>query len=241
MKDNASPFSFFGKPFNGSDLYDVSDLPGIDAVIITHDHYDHLSYNTICKLRSKCKRFIVPLGVREHLETWGIDPANIIELDWWQQEMITKDISIIATPARHFSGRTFIRNKTLWCSYVLIIHGLRIYLGGDSGYGSHFKTIGERFGPFDLGILECGQYGKGWPQIHMLPEETIIAARDLETRTFMPVHWGKYVLSVHPWNKSVKRAYIAARDAGQNITVPRIGEYFEIGSPDLKDEWWNLD
>jgi L-ascorbate metabolism protein UlaG (beta-lactamase superfamily) len=241
LKANASPFKFFGKPFDGSDIIDVKDLPNIEIVVITHDHYDHLSYSTICELRGKCKKFIVPLGVGEHLEYWGVEPGRIIELDWWQQEIITSEVSIIVSSARHFSGRTLIRNKTLWCSFILMMNGLKVYLGGDSGYGVHFKTIGEKYGPFDLAILECGQYGKGWPHIHMLPEETVMAALDLKAQNLMPIHWGRYTLSLHPWNESIKRAITKAKDVGIRITAPRIGKCCEIGNSMEPDEWWNFE
>ena len=239
LNANASPFRFLIKSFNGSDIYSVKDLPNIDMVVITHDHYDHLCYSNIMELQQKCKRFIVPLGVGEHLEYWGIDPANIVELDWGQQVEVNTEVSMIATPARHFSGRTFTRNKTLWCSYVLMMQGKKIYLGGDSGYGVHYKTIGEKYGPFDLAILECGQYGYGWPQIHMIPEETVTATFDLRAKALMPVHWGRFAISQHSWNESVKRAYAAANDLKLRIVAPRIGEFFEIGLPFKQSEWWN--
>jgi len=240
LKANASPFRFFGKPFAGSDIYSINDLPFINLVLITHDHYDHLCYSNIRDLRDKCDRFIVPLGVGEHLEYWGVEPGKIRELDWWQQEVVNKEISVTATPSRHFSGRMLTRNKTLWCSYVLMINKFKLYLGGDSGYGIHYKRIGERYGPFDFALLECGQYGIGWPQIHMVPEETAAAAADLQAEVFMPVHWGRFALSLHPWNESIKRVFAAAKALKLNINVPGIGDCYEIGSPVKQMEWWDF-
>ncbi len=185
----ASPFSFMVKSFEGSDIYNVHDFPIIDILVITHDHYDHLNYPTIIKLKDKIGKIIAPLGVGAHLEYWGIDADKITELDWWDEKGISADIKFIATPARHFTGRTIKRNETLWTSYVLYMHGYKIFLGGDSGYDKQFKIIGDKHGPFDLAILESGQYGDAWPYIHMLPEETVQAAIDLQAKVLLPVHW----------------------------------------------------
>ena len=235
---HASPFSFFGAAFKGSDAYTVQDFPQIDLLVITHDHYDHLDYATVTRLFPKIQQAVTPLGVGAHLEYWGLDAAKITELDWWEGRTLDAGITITATPARHFSGRMFVRNKTLWASFVLQLHGHRLLLGGDSGYDAQFKIIGERFGPFDLAMLECGQYGDDWPSIHMKPEETVQAALDLRTRVLMPVHWGKFVLSLHPWNEPVKRVVVAAEKAGLPVATLRIGGTYAVGDEVGLDQWW---
>ena len=166
---NASPSRFFGKAFKGSDTYNAEDFPKIDLLVLTHDHYDHLDWPSIKKLDSKVKQVVTSLGVGAHLEYWGMAPEKITELDWWQKMEVSEKIEITATPSRHFSGRGFKRAQTLWSSFVLEIMGYRIFIGGDSGYDGSFKKINQRFGSFDLAFLECGQYGKYWPQIHMFP------------------------------------------------------------------------
>jgi len=236
---NASPFSFFGKAFPGSDAYDVDDMPDIDILIITHDHYDHLDFPTILKLHPRIKLIITTLGVGSHLEYWGIPAEKIRELDWWQSIDQNAHWRITATPARHFSGRSLVRNKTLWSSFVLETDGRRIYLGGDSGYDDHFVNIGRHYGPFHAAILECGQYGKNWPYIHMFPEQTVQAAVDLRAAVLIPVHWGKFVLSVHEWNEPVKRAFVKAVEVGMAIATPRIGEALRIGDPVIPNKWWD--
>lgn len=255
---DASPVSFFAKAFPGTDVYGVDDMPDtVEALLLTHDHYDHLDYPTIRCLKERVTHFYTALGVGAHLESWGVDPARITELDWWEScgidakgrptrtieptalsgradEVDPPVFSLTAAPARHFSGRSFKRGATCWAAFVLKTTGgtpesgggagLSLFLGGDSGYEQHFKTIGQRFGPFDLAILECGQYGKNWPYIHMLPEETVQAAQDLRAITLLPVHWGKFTLSLHPWNEPIRRLRAAAEKQGIPITTPRIGE-----------------
>ncbi|MES1249049.1 MAG: MBL fold metallo-hydrolase [Chitinophaga rupis] len=244
---NASPVSFFAKAFPGSDVYGVSDLPEIDAVVLTHDHYDHLDYKTILALAPRTHHFYTSLGVGAHLESWGIPPEKITELDWWEttegRPGITKgqgdsSASLTATPARHFSGRGIRRGRTLWSSFVLKIAGYSIFLGGDSGYGEHFKAIGNRYGPFDLAILEAGQYGKNWPYIHMLPEQTVMAAKDLQANILLPVHWAKFTLALHPWNEPIQRILSAAAASGLPVASPRIGEPVVLGEPLPQTRWW---
>lgn len=233
----ASPFSFFGKAFEGADEYDTEDMPEIDLLILTHDHYDHLDYNTIVELKPKIKRVVTSLGVGSHLEYWGYPAEMITELVWWQS-MEVDAASITAAPSRHFSGRGVTRFKTLWSSFVLEVDGFRIYLGGDSGYSCAFKEIGEKFESFDLALLECGQYNEYWPQIHMIPEQTAKAAKDLNARILMPVHWGKFVLSMHPWDDSVKRVTKTCNEIGQNYVVPKIGEVYRVNKEFKQENWW---
>ncbi len=238
LEGHASPVSFFGKPFAGSDVYSIRDLPPIDLVILTHDHYDHLHFSSIKQLATSAKYFYVSLGVGSHLEHWGVAPEKITELDWWDTKQVMPVIELTATPARHFSGRTFKRGTTLWSSFVLKLHGHSLFLGGDSGYESHFKKIGQTYGPFDLAILECGQYGKNWPFIHMLPEETVTAAKDLKAKVLMPVHWAKFELAFHPWDEPITRVTKAAAEYSQAITTPLIGEPVILRAFYPKKRWW---
>jgi L-ascorbate metabolism protein UlaG (beta-lactamase superfamily) len=235
---NASPFSFFAKAFPGANTYGVDDMPAtIEAVLLTHDHYDHLDYKTILRLKDRTNHFYTSLGVGAHLEFWGVEPARITELDWWESCNIG-DMSLTAAPARHFSGRSLKRGGAIWSSFVLKTPGYKLFLGGDSGYEEHFKTIGERFGPFDLAILECGQYNQSWPYIHMMPEQTVTAAQDIHATTLLPVHWGKFTLSLHPWDEPIRRVTAAAAKAGLPLTTPRIGEPVVVNGHYPRDAWW---
>jgi L-ascorbate metabolism protein UlaG (beta-lactamase superfamily) len=161
-------------------------------------------------------------------------------LDWWETIEIKDNFKLTAAPARHFSGRTFDRNKTLWSSFILEKNDTRIYIGGDSGYDDHFKLIGEKFGSFDLAILESGQYNESWPQIHMMPEETVQAAKDLHAKVLLPVHWGKFALSLHPWNEPIRRVLKKAISLNQAVATPMIGEPFYLQGPVPQNEWWNF-
>lgn len=235
---NASPVGGFAKAFPGADAYRAEDMPEIDILLITHDHYDHLDYKTVKKLKNKVKYVYTSLGVGSHLEHWGYDPAQIIELDWWEHVEHEKDVEITAAPARHFSGRGLTRGKTLWSSFILDIHGFVLYLGGDSGYDTHFKKIGQNYGPFDLAILETGQYNENWPHIHMMPEEAVKAATELDAKLMLPVHWGKFTLALHPWHEPVERVLVEAKKLEVTVATPMIGEPLIVGGkiPDWK--WW---
>jgi L-ascorbate metabolism protein UlaG (beta-lactamase superfamily) len=235
---NASPISFFAKAFKGANNYGVEDLPMIDVLVITHDHYDHLDYKTIMALKTKVKKIYTSLGVGAHLEHWGIPADKIIEFDWWENERISDSMELTAVPARHFSGRSFTRGKTLWSAFVLKIDGYHLFIGGDSGYGTHFKTIGAKYGPFDIVMLEAGQYGVNWPLIHMTPEETIAAAKDLQAKVLMPVHWGKFALALHDWDEPINRVLQEAHKQNFKITTPLIGEVIVLDSIYPNKEWW---
>ncbi|MBX7125191.1 MAG: MBL fold metallo-hydrolase [Cyclobacteriaceae bacterium] len=237
LKGLASPVPIAGKPFPGADEYGVEDLPHIDVVLITHDHYDHLHYESVSKLAGTASKFVTSLGVGSHLEFWGVPAANIVELDWWQRQDVGK-AAFTATPARHFSGRLFRRGQTLWSGFVLEADGLRLYLGGDSGYGPHFREIGLRFDGFDLALLECGQYSPYWPYIHMQPEETVQAAHDLGAKVLMPVHWAKFELSIHAWDEPIRRAMAKADATGMPTTTPMIGEVVTVNGHYPEKKWW---
>lgn len=235
---HAAPVSFFGKSFTGTDVYGPDSFHSLDAILITHDHYDHLDHKSIVQLKNKTKHFYTSLGVGAHLERWGVEPNRITELDWWEHVSMVEGIELIAAPARHFSGRGLKRNNTLWSSFIVRSEGLNLYLGGDSGYGPHFKDIGEKYGPFDLALLECGQYNTMWPFIHMMPEEVVQAAMDLKAKVLMPVHWGKFSLALHPWKEPANRVMNAAEVAKIRITTPRIGEPVIVNQAYPHLRWW---
>ena len=225
---HASPFSSMVKAFDGADIYKAEDIPQIDILLITHDHYDHLDYETILKLKGKFKKVITALGVGSHLEYWGIEENKIVELDWWENFRVTENIEFTSSPSRHFSGRTTKRANTLWSSFVLNLGDKKIFLGGDSGYDSQFKNIGEKFGPFEFALLDCALYGAAWPYIHMVPEQTTQAAIDLKAKYLIPVHWGKFKLANHSWNEPVERIRKSATDLNLRVKIPVIGEVVEF-------------
>ena len=237
---NASPFSFFAKAFDGADYYKPEHFDRIDILLLTHDHYDHLDYKTLLALAPKVDKICTSLGVGAHLEYWGIPSEKITELDWWETADFGDDITFTSAPSRHFSGRSFKRAQTLWGSFVLQLHGHKLYLGGDSGYDDHFKAIGDKFGGFDIALLENGQYGKNWPYIHMLPEQTLQAAADLRTEVLMPVHWAKFTLALHPWNEPIKRLLTANSSGKTKITTPQIGQPVALHTQLPNTVWWEF-
>jgi L-ascorbate metabolism protein UlaG (beta-lactamase superfamily) len=235
---NASPFSFMVKSFKGSDIYVPEDFPEIDYLIITHDHWDHLDYQTVLQLKPKVGKVITGLGTGAHLEFWGFEPGKIIELDWNGSAVPDSGFTITATPARHFSGRNTKRNQSIWCSFVLQTPSKKIFVGGDSGYDTHFAKIGAEHGPFDLALLECGQYNKSWKYIHMMPEQTVQAAIDLKAKTLMPVHWAKFALSLHAWDEPIERVTQEAQRLQVHIIHPMIGQAVDLDAFAPTAEWW---
>lgn len=241
LSGNASPFSFMIKAFKGADEYKAEHMPKIDLLLLTHDHYDHLDYKTLKLLRSKIKQIYCPLGIGSHLEHWGFEESRITELDWWETNSFANDIEITATPARHYTGRTMVRSKMLWASYVLKTKTHSIYLGGDSGYDAHFKMIGEQYGPFDIALLESGQYNTSWPNIHMMPEETVQASIDLNATILFPIHWGKFALAMHDWDEPIKRVLKKANELSVKVTTPKIGEPLLISRYHETKSWWEFE
>lgn len=235
----ASPVPFVGpKRYSSKPTPEIEDLPEIDIVIISHDHFDHLDYSTIRKLKGKVKQFIVPLGVAGHLTKWGVDSNQIKELDWWEKES-AHGLTFISTPARHFSGRGGGAGSTLWSSWVIMNDRTRIFFSGDSGYGPHFKEIGDAYGPFDLTLIETGQYDDKWANIHMTPEESVQANVDVRGKRMIPIHWGAFTLALHSWTDPVERATIAAEQLNVDLATPRIGEIVTIGAPKFTYTiWW---
>ncbi|SNR41248.1 MBL fold metallo-hydrolase [Hymenobacter mucosus] len=227
------------KRYNSSLAITAEQLPPIDAVLISHDHYDHLDYKTIVKLRTKVAHFYVPLGVGAHLRRWGVEAARIQELDW-NDSVQLPGLTIISTPARHFSGRGLTnRNSTSWSSWVLKTPTKRVFYSGDGGYGPHFQQIGQQYGPFNLALMECGQYDKQWAQIHMLPEQTVQAALDVQARVLLPVHWGAFTEAHHAWNESVTRATAEATRLHLPITTPQLGQPITLDAGPLPQvRWW---
>ncbi|MFD1953173.1 MBL fold metallo-hydrolase [Paenibacillus thailandensis] len=235
-----TPFPIFGNKRYSRELpVRPEELPFIDVVLLSHDHYDHLDYGTIRKLRGKAGLYIVPLGVGAHLRRWGIDPSIIRECDW-RDEIRLDGIRFVCAPARHFSGRSLTdRDATLWCSWVIQGRERSVYYSGDGGYGPHFKAIGDEYGPFDLTLMECGQYDKRWADIHMLPEETVQAHLDVRGGVLLPVHWGAFTLSLHDWHDPIERVTRAAQAKQVKMATPRIGETVAIGGDRYPDEaWW---
>jgi L-ascorbate metabolism protein UlaG (beta-lactamase superfamily) len=236
-----SPFTFIGNSsYLGTDFIHPADLPDIDILLITHDHYDHFDYPTILKLKSKTKLFVTSIGVGAHLEHWGVKKEQIRELLWNEEFKFNDQVGFIAKPARHFSGRLFKRNKSLWSSFILKTADQTIYLGGDSGYDTHFKAIGDQYGPFDLAILECGQYNELWPYIHMFPEQTVQAALDLKAKVLLPVHWGKFTLAQHDWDEPIERLLKASASQGLQVTTPMLGESIKLQEYYPASAWWRL-
>ena len=236
---NASPFSFMIKSFEGTDIYTPADIPEIDYLIITHDHWDHLDYKTVKELNPKIGKVITGLGTGAHLESWGYDPAKIIENDWYDHVDLGTGFSLDITPARHFSGRSTKPNQTLWVSFVLQTPTTRIFIGGDGGYDEHFAEIGEKFGGFDLAILENGQYNTSWKYIHLMPDEVLQAAKDLRALRLFPVHSSKFALANHSWDTPLKAISEFNKTVNQPLVTPIIGELVYLkDTTQIFKEWW---
>ncbi len=238
LSGSASPIKFTTKSFKGSDVYTTDDIPHIDYLFISHDHWDHLDHETVVKLKPKIGKVITGLGTGAHLEHWGYEPKKIIEKDWNEEIILEDGFKVYTTPARHFSGRSLKRNRALWVSFVLATPSLKIFLGGDSGYDTHFKEIGKTFGPFDLVILENGQYNKNWKHIHMMPEEVVQAAQDLDAKALLPVHWSKFSLAIHAWDEPIQRVVAEANKKQMKILHPMIGEALNLNDPATTTRWW---
>ena len=236
---NASPIPATNKSFQGTDIYTVADLPPIDYLFITHDHYDHLDYKTIVQLKHKTKTVICGLGVGAHFEYWGYDKALIIEKDWHEAVALDSGFTAYVTPARHFSGRGLSRNTTLWCSFLLQTPSMKIYIGGDSGYDRHYAEIGQQFGPIDLAVLDNGQYDPAWPLIHMHPKEVLQAAQDLKARRLLPVHSSKFVMANHPWDEPLKKITELNKLNPIPLVTPLIGAPVDLRNDQEKfTSWW---
>ena len=233
----ASPVSFVVKRFQ-KPVLELEELPHIDFIVISHDHYDHLDQFTVDFFVDKEAIFITPLGVGSHLKGWGIAEERIIERDWWESVTLST-IEFIATPAQHFSGRDGVHeNETLWASWVIRSEDQSVFFSGDSGYDTHFREIGERYGPFDIALLESGQYNSSWREVHMFPAEAVKALKDLKGRKFFPVHWGMFELAFHPWDEPVEKLFSFSRNNEFELIIPLMGEIVEINKPFKTNTWW---
>ncbi|WP_213452265.1 MBL fold metallo-hydrolase [Rhizomonospora bruguierae] len=216
----------------------LEDLPALDAVVISHDHYDHLDMATVRALvRSQRAPFVVPLGVGAHLERWGVPAERIVELEW-AEGVDLGGVRLTCTAARHFSGRGFTRDTTLWASWVIAGERRRVFYTGDTGYFDGYRAIGAEHGPFDATLAQIGAYGEAWPDIHMTPEEAITAHLDLGGGLLVPVHWGTFVLAPHPWSEPVDRLWSEAKARDVRIAVPRPGERVDVDAPPAVEAWW---
>jgi L-ascorbate metabolism protein UlaG (beta-lactamase superfamily) len=223
----ASPFSFVGPKRWYPPLVELEQLPHLDAVLISHDHYDHLDYPTIERMKTWDTKFVVPLGVGAHLEGWGVPSSKIIEMDWWH-EVNFDLVKIVCSPARHASGRTLLdRNRTLWAGYALVGPAHRVYFSGDTGMFPEFADIGAKYGPFDVTMVEVGAYNRAWPDWHSGPEQAVEAHQMLRGTTFIPIHWGLFNLALHNWTEPVERTQAAAEKAHVRVLTPRPGESLE--------------
>jgi len=226
------------KRFSENTLSLIDDFPEIDLILITHDHYDHLDYDSIQKLKSKTKRYFVALGVKRHLVRWGVPPDLITEFDWWNKEQFS-DIQITFTPTRHFSGRGLTdRAKALWGGWAFKTEKENIWFSGDGGYGKHFKEVGQRLGPFDFAFMECGQYNDDWRPVHMFPEESVQAAFDAKAKKAMPVHWAGFSLSYqHTWFEPGGEFAKFAVEKNLPFVVPNLGKQFDR-TYETSEKWW---
>lgn len=232
----ATPVRIGVRAFEMEYDYTAEDMPEVDLLVITHDHWDHLDYNTFQKLKHKVRHIVTGLGVGAHLEKWGFPADQITEL-YWGEAIEIAGFEVVSATARHFSGRQFKRNNTLWSSFILS-GSKKIYIGGDSGYGAHFKKIGEAHGPFDFVFLENGQYNELWKYIHMMPEEVPLAAADLGARQMIPVHSAKFPLANHPWDEPLIQVTEAAKAQGVSLLTPQIGQVVSLDDPQPTGPWW---
>jgi L-ascorbate metabolism protein UlaG (beta-lactamase superfamily) len=236
--ERASPFSFAGpKRFHAPPLA-IDELPPLRAVILSHDHYDHLDHDAILRLAPKAELFLAPLGVGDRLVRWGIDAGKVRQFDWWQETQLG-GVRLAAVPAQHFSGRGLgDGDRSLWVSWVIDAGDLRLFFSGDTGYHAGFGEIGERYGPFDLTMLETGGYDPQWADVHMQPEQTLQAHLDLRGKWLMPIHNGTFDLAFHPWYEPLERIAALAGAAGVPLATPEIGAALAAAQPQAGPAWW---
>jgi len=238
--ERSSPFTWMGPKRFFQPPLAIKDLPEIDAVLISHDHFDHLDQVTLEQLSEKDMNFIVPLGVGSRLIKWGISEDKIIELDWWQQIKVGK-VNITATPARHFSGRSLVmadRDATLWAGFAINGENHNVYYAGDTGMFPGFKDIGEKLGPFDVTLIEVGAYNKLWADVHLGPEQAIQAVKMARGGLMIPVHWATFDLAMHSWTEPVERLLIAQQISKFPLSIPKPGQSVELKNPALLTKWW---
>jgi len=239
LSSHTGPVPFIYKAFDGKYPFSTATLPDIDYVLISHDHWDHLDFETLTALRTRIKAVIVPLGVGSHLERWGFTPSQIHEGEWYDTFTLDTGVEIHLLPSRHFSGRGLTSNQTLWGGFLIASGGKKVFYSGDGGYGPHFAEIGRRFGPIDLALMEDGQYDATWAQIHMTPEEAIKASQDLGARAVMPAHAGRFALAKHSWYEPYERIQAEAERQHTNLLTPMIGQVVRFdGKASRFKPWW---
>lgn len=221
---DASPVSFFNKPFEGTDIYKAEDIPDIDYLVITHDHWDHLDHKTVTKLKDRIGKVVCPLGVGAHFEYWGYRADKIVELDWYERWEADSSYAFHCLPTRHFSGRTFKANQTLWASFMLKTPSQTLYIGGDGGYDHHFIQIAQQYPSIDLALMENGQYNQDWRYIHLMPDDLVKAIKDLNPLAVIAGHNSKYALAKHPWDEPMARIVSVAAKDSIPLFTPVIGE-----------------
>lgn len=236
---NAAPVLRANMAFEGTSVYEADDMPPIDVLLITHDHYDHLDYPTILALRPKVRNVMTGLGIGAHFEAWGYDARLVREADWHEAIQHSEKLQIHVTPARHFSGRTFNRNRALWVGFALVSPERRLFFSGDTGYGPHFAEIGERLGPFDWVTLDMGQYDVRWTNVHMTPEQAAQAAEDLRAKALAPGHVGRFSIARHAWDEPFRRIATASQGRAYTLWTPEIGRPFHLdGRSQAFTAWW---
>lgn len=239
FSENAAPVPLANQAFEGTNIYTAGDMPDIDYLLITHDHWDHLDYPTVLALKGRIGQVLCPLGVGSHFESWGFAAESIHEADWHTALNPEEGFFVYALSARHYSGRTLTRNKTLWAAFAIVTPGRKIYLSGDSGYGSHFLEAGKRFDGFDLAILDGGQYSENWRYVHMMPEDAARAAGDLQAKALLPAHAGKFSIAYHAWDDPFIRLSEASREAGYRLLTLMIGEPVNLSDvAQTFSPWW---
>ncbi|MNS47574.1 putative L-ascorbate-6-phosphate lactonase UlaG [compost metagenome] len=238
FSERASPVQWAGPKRFHQPPISIADLPPIKAIILSHNHYDHLDYAAVLQLAAKTEHFVAPLGVGDTLVEWGVPKEKVQQFDWWQGTTIA-GVKLVATPSQHFSGRgLFDGNKTLWASWVIDAPDVRVFFSGDSGYFDGFKQIGDKYGPFDMTMIETGAYDKLWPDVHMQPEQTLQAHQDLRGKWLMPVHNGTFDLGLHAWHEPFDRITGLAAKLGVNLATPQMGEAVDLAQPKKGEKWW---
>jgi L-ascorbate metabolism protein UlaG (beta-lactamase superfamily) len=237
FSSSAAPISIMIKRFQDA-VIQLNELPNIDYIIISHDHYDHLDMETVHFFKDKKTKFLTPLGVGSHLKEWGIQEERISEFDWWETKIVD-GLKLVSTPAQHFSGRKGTNgNKTLWGSWIVIGKNQRFYFSGDSGYDVHFKTIGDSYGPFDVTFIENGQYNEEWREVHVLPQETAQAFLDLKGKKLVPVHWGMFDLSLHSWYEPIEKLEEQTKLKNIDLLTPKFGQIVNTKEENVFEKWW---
>lgn len=235
----ASPLPWGTKAYIGSDIYTAGDMPQIDYLLISHDHYDHLDYETILALKNKIRHVVCGLGTGAHFEHWGYKPEQIIEKDWDEKVTVNDSVNIFTGSTHHDSGRGFTRGKALWMSYLIQTPKNKIYISGDGGFDDRFATVGKKYGPIDWALMEAGQYDKAWQSVHELPEEVVQATLDLKAVNLLPVHHSKFTLGKHPWNEPLIKISELSRSKPYRLATPMIGEAVRLNdSNQVFKRWW---